>query len=215
MIAEDDSTSALVLRRSLEKLSHEVTVTTDGEETWGILASQHKENTSRFDVLISDWMMPNLDGLSLTRRIRAASPTSPGEAPNVPYLYVILLTARGTAQDRVEGLAAGADDFLVKPLDQADLVARLEVARRILALQADVQANSYRMERLRGQLERNTRPIGEILVAEGLLNPDQLRFALEQQTRTGQPLGPTLIANGWATEEHMTYARRYRSMCHM
>jgi type II secretory ATPase GspE/PulE/Tfp pilus assembly ATPase PilB-like protein/DNA-binding response OmpR family regulator len=207
LIAEDDTTSALVLRRSLEKLGHEVTVTTDGEEAWRVLAAQHKENIPRFDVLISDWMMPQLDGLSLTRRVRTKSPITPGDAPASPYLYIILLTARGTAQDRVEGLAAGADDFLVKPLDQADLVARLEVARRILALQADAQANSYRMERLRGQLERNTRPIGEILVAEGVLNPDQLRLALEQQGRTGQPLGPTLIANGWATEEHMTYAR--------
>jgi type IV pilus assembly protein PilB len=207
LIAEDDPTSALVLRRSLEKLGHEVTATIDGEETWQVLATQYKENTARFDVLITDWMMPQLDGLSLTRRIRATSQVVTGETPTAPYLYVILLTARGTPEDRVEGLAAGADDFLVKPLDQADLVARLEVARRILALQADAQASSYRMERLRGQLERNTRPIGEILVAEGLLNPDQLRFALEQQTRTGQPLGPTLIANGWATEEHMTYAR--------
>lgn len=207
LIAEDDLTSALVLRRSLEKLGHEVTATVDGEETWRVLAAQHKANTPGFDVLISDWMMPQLDGLSLTRRIRAASSVGVGEGPPSPYLYVILLTARGTSEDRVEGLAAGADDFLVKPLDQAEIVARLEVARRILALQADAQANTYRMERLRGQLERNTRPIGEILVAEGLINPDQLRFALEQQTRTGQPLGPTLIANGWATEEHMTYAR--------
>ncbi|MES2461171.1 MAG: ATPase, T2SS/T4P/T4SS family [Armatimonadota bacterium] len=203
LIAEDDSTSALVLRRSLEKLGHEAVVTRDGEEAWQVLAAQHKENTSRFDLLISDWMMPRLDGLSLTRRLRTASPSDSAS----PYFYVILLTARGTAEDRVEGLAAGADDFLVKPLDQAELVARLEVARRILALQADAQASSSRIDRLRGQLERNTRPIGEILVAEGLLTPDQLRFALEQQSRTGQPLGPTLIANGWVTDEHMTYAR--------
>ncbi|MBC8101528.1 MAG: Flp pilus assembly complex ATPase component TadA [Cytophagales bacterium] len=207
LIAEDDSTSALVLRRSLEKLGHEVTLAVDGEEAWGVLTPLENEPTPRFDVVISDWMMPKLDGPSLTRRIRAAAPASASGVPALPYLYVILLTARGTPEDRIEGLTAGADDFLVKPLDQADLVARLEVARRILALQADAQANSYRMERLRGQLERNTRPIGEILVAEGVISGDQLRFALEQQTRTGQPLGPTLIANGWATEEHMTYAR--------
>jgi type IV pilus assembly protein PilB len=207
LIAEDDPTSALVLRKSLEKFGHEVTVTTHGMAAWTQLLSAETgakdPAAARFEVLISDWMMPEMDGLDLLKRIRAAEKDGSFSG----YLYVMLLTAKGMPEDRLCALEAGADDFLVKPLDQGDLVARLEVARRILALQEDVAARSFRLERLQNQLERQSQPIGEILISQGVITPAQLRQALDQQARTGQVLGPILIANGWATEDDMTRAR--------
>jgi diguanylate cyclase (GGDEF)-like protein len=120
LIAEDQPTAALFLRRMLEKMGHEVVVAADGEAAWQIVRNG---NTP---ILISDWMMPQLDGLELCRRIRAAG----GDR----YTYIILLTSRDRRADRLEGLRAGADDFLTKPTSPEELALRLEVAGRILAV---------------------------------------------------------------------------------
>jgi len=125
LVAEDQAIAALVLRRTLEKLGHEVTVAPNGEEAWQII--QRGDGPS---ILISDWMMPGLDGPELCRRIRAQG--------GLNYTYVILLTARDRRSDRIEGLRAGADDFLVKPPDADELAVRLEIARRILGVQAEL-----------------------------------------------------------------------------
>jgi diguanylate cyclase len=120
LIAEDQPPAALFLRRTLEKMGHQVIVAADGEAAWRI-AEQGEA-----PVLISDWMMPRLDGLELCRRIRAGG----GER----YTYIILLTSRDRREDRLEGLRAGADDFLTKPTCPDELTLRLEIAERILAV---------------------------------------------------------------------------------
>ena len=120
LIAEDQPTAALVLRRMLEKLGHRVVVAPDGETAWRIVCE------GKTPVLITDWMMPRLDGLDLCRRVRAAG----GDR----YTYIILLTARDRRDDRLEGLRAGADDFLTKPTCPDELILRLEIAERILAV---------------------------------------------------------------------------------
>ncbi|MBW3635163.1 MAG: diguanylate cyclase [Armatimonadetes bacterium] len=120
LIAEDDTTSRLVLGATLKKMGHEVTAASNGREAWDALAREH------FPVLISDWMMPDMDGLELCRRIRAAQ--------GVQYTYSILLTALRGKGSYLEGLDAGAGDFITKPFDEDTLVARLRVAERILAL---------------------------------------------------------------------------------
>ncbi len=125
LVAEDDGISRRVLTATLEGLGHEVTATPDGREAWG--AFQRKP----FPVVISDWMMPELDGLELCRRIRAADHTK--------YTYIILLTALGGKGHYLQGMDAGADDFLTKPLDPAELKVRLRVAERILGLQDEVR----------------------------------------------------------------------------
>lgn len=98
----------------------------DGAQAWDVIRAAPD---CELRLVIPDRMMPEIDELELTRRIRSQTP-----AEGAPYRYVILLTARGRAEDRRDGLAAGADDFLVKPLDSGELLARLEVARRIMAL---------------------------------------------------------------------------------
>ena len=120
LIAEDQYTSALFLRRTLERMGHEVTVAGDGEEAWDLIRG------GDVPLLISDWMMPKLDGPGLCRRIRSAG----GDR----YTYTILLTSRESREDKLEGLRAGADDFLTKPPDPDELAVRLEIAGRILAV---------------------------------------------------------------------------------
>src|SRR4051812_12607466 len=117
LISEDDRTSALKLRRALEKMGHSVDVVYDGADAWRRICD------GTVGLLISDWEMPEMDGLELCRRIR--------DRVDPLYTYIILLTARDSRDDRLAGLQAGADDFLTKPLDAGELVARLNTARRI------------------------------------------------------------------------------------
>jgi two-component system cell cycle response regulator len=120
LIAEDQPPAALYLLRTLERIGHEATVARDGEEAWRIIQDQD------VPLLISDWMMPNLDGPGLCRRIRSSSSDR--------YTFIILLTSRDRREDRLTGLRAGADDFLIKPPDPDELALRLEIAERILAV---------------------------------------------------------------------------------
>jgi diguanylate cyclase (GGDEF)-like protein len=119
LVVDDDSVSALVLRKTLEHLGHEAIVASDGWEAARLY------DQSAFPVVISDWMMPRMDGLDLCRHIRASALDS--------YTYVILLTAKTQRNDRLEALQAGVDDFLTKPLDRAELAARITVAGRIVS----------------------------------------------------------------------------------
>ncbi len=121
LVVEDNRIAAHHLVRTLEKMSHEAHHEGDGAKAWQALQEQ------RFDMIISDWEMPEVDGLELCRRVRSQHDT--------PYIYYILLTAKEGKDDRYTGLQAGADDFLVKPLDPTELMARLEVASRILGMQ--------------------------------------------------------------------------------
>ena len=121
LIAEVQPPAALYLLRTLERIGHEVTVARDGEEAWRIIQNRP------VPLLISDWMMPNLDGPELCRRIRASATDH--------YTFIILLTSRDRREDRLTGLRAGADDFLIETrLTLTSWLVRLEIAERILAV---------------------------------------------------------------------------------
>src|ERR1700730_16106464 len=104
LIADDDPISLLLLQRTLQQWGYEVTAARDGAEAWRFFEERD------FPLVISDWVMPGMDGLELVRRIRASS--RPG------YVFVILLTAKTHKGEVVEGMAAGADDFVTKPFDR-------------------------------------------------------------------------------------------------
>lgn len=122
LVAEDDDASRTILLAQLRKLGHEVLGAADGEEA---LAGFDRENP---DVVITDWKMPRMDGLELCRRIR--------QADRREYTYIIILTSLDRKVGFLEGMNAGADDFVNKPCDTIELNVRLRVAARILALQA-------------------------------------------------------------------------------
>jgi two-component system cell cycle response regulator len=134
LIAEDQPPTALYLRRTLEKLGHEATAVPDGDHAWRIVSS------GEVPMLISDWMMPHVDGLELCRRIRARA--------SERYTYIILLTSRDRREDKLEGLSAGADDFLTKPPDSEELAVRLQIAERILAVHEQLAQQNARLAEL-------------------------------------------------------------------
>jgi two-component system, cell cycle response regulator len=122
LIAEDDPIARCILETTLRKHQYEVTSVTDGQTAWKLLS---QPDAPRLAIL--DWMMPGMDGVEICRALRAGS--------SEPYVYVLMLTAKGRRQDVIEGLEAGADDYLVKPFDHYELHARLTVGKRILELQ--------------------------------------------------------------------------------
>ncbi len=124
LAVEDDPVSRRILVAVLEQLGHSVLAAADGLAAWEQFELQP------FEAVVTDWMMPRMDGLELTRRIR--------EAGRDRYTYVLLLTALNGRDRYLDGMKAGADDFLSKPLDREELHARLRVATRILGLQRTV-----------------------------------------------------------------------------
>ncbi len=109
LLVEDSKVLRHTVRRALRHAGFAVDTAADGEE--GLALAELND----YDALVLDVMLPKLDGLSLLRRLRASGKTT----------HVILLTARDTVDDRVEGLAQGADDYLVKPFALAELIARV------------------------------------------------------------------------------------------
>jgi two-component system cell cycle response regulator len=123
LVAEDDRVSRLLMQRTLTKFGYEVVLAEDGRQAVEIL-SQH--DAPRLALI--DWMMPELDGPSLCREMRA-------QHRDTPYVYIILLTSKQSSEDVVAGLEAGADDYLTKPCQMAELRARLHTGHRILSLE--------------------------------------------------------------------------------
>lgn len=124
LVAEDEPVSGKRLELVLRGLGHDVTVARDGASAWAIFQS------GRFPMVITDWVMPELDGLELVRRIRGAQ-QDPGD-----YTWVIVLTGREDGV--IEGLEAGADDFVAKPFAVGELQARVNVGRRVLGIKAEL-----------------------------------------------------------------------------
>jgi len=121
LIADDDRVTATILGAALQRWGFEVTIAHDGGSAWDLLRAEHPALT------ILDWMMPGLDGPELCRRIR--------QDPVMASTYVILVTSRDGLADRVAGLDAGADDYVVKPFDNEELRARVNVGARVAAMQ--------------------------------------------------------------------------------
>ena len=125
LAAEDSPVTRRLMEKTLQSWGHEVVSAQSGSHAWALYQA------GAFRLVISDWQMPDLDGLELCRRIRTKQVRE--------YCYFILLTARTGKANFLEGMAAGVDDYLTKPFDTDALKVRLHVAERILALQSDVQ----------------------------------------------------------------------------
>ena len=123
LIAEDDSTTRLVLERTLAQWGHEVVSTKDGLQARAAL-----EQDDAPQLAILDWMMPGMDGAEVCRWARSEG--------GLQQLYIIMLTMRDTRDDIVEGLKAGANDFVIKPPDLSELQARIDVGIRVVELQS-------------------------------------------------------------------------------
>ena len=133
LIVEDSLVMRRLLRSSLQKWQYEVTEAEDGAQAWELFRHEH------FPLVLTDWLMPEMDGLELTRRIREC------ELPS--YVYIILLTAKSEKEDLVTAMDAGADDFLAKPFDSDELRVRMREGQRIIELELKL-AEQYRQLRM-------------------------------------------------------------------
>jgi len=122
LIAEDDLVSRRLLELLLEKWGNEVIVTHNGNQAWEML-----QKTESPHVAILDWMMPGINGLELCQKIRGVK--------RLGYIYIILLTGKGSKKDVVMGLKAGADDYVIKPFDKEELKCRINIGKRIVELE--------------------------------------------------------------------------------
>jgi len=139
-VVDDAPDSRLIIKSVLQKLGYQVTTANDGEEAWELL-----NRCDDFQIVISDWVMPKLDGLGLCQRIR--------QEPFSKYTYIILLTGMSGKTNLISGIAAGADDFATKPINTEELEIRLRSARRILELEHTLAQQNEALARANVKLQ--------------------------------------------------------------
>lgn len=173
LAAEDNPVFQSMLKTMLTRWGYQAVMARDGSEAWSIL---ERPDAPRLAVL--DWMMPGMDGVEICRQVRAAN--------REPYIYILLLTARTESQDLIEGMDAGADDYLTKPFNAHELRVRIRAGRRILELQEQLlQAR----EALREQATHDG--------LTGLLNRTRILEKLDDELARGareqSPVGVLMI----------------------
>jgi diguanylate cyclase (GGDEF)-like protein len=171
LLVEDEPTQMLLMKRLLVRAGYKVQTANNGDEALGKISANH------FQILVTDWDMPGMDGATLCRRVRETK--LPG------YLYVLLLTGHGDTQSVVAGLEAGADDYIRKPANEAELLARLNAGRRIVMLEQSLREASAKILHL---------SITDPLVGSynrRYLN-DQILNEVEKARRYGRPLSAVM-----------------------
>jgi len=144
LIADDDGISRKLLQGYLQRWGYEVVVATDGAEAWRLFEQDD------FPLVITDWMMPEINGPELIQKIRAAE--------REHYVYTILLTGRSQKEDVVEGMEAGADDFVNKPFDRDELHVRLRAGERILKLERKLEEQNRALREAHAALLKIVQP---------------------------------------------------------
>jgi DNA-binding response OmpR family regulator len=160
LIAEDDLTSRTMLVLMLRKNGHEVIESTNGAEAWQVL-----QQADAPQLVILDWMMPEMDGSEVLRLVRSVETDRPP--------YIIMLTARNEKPNIIAGLDAGANDYLAKPFDPGELLARVEVGQRVVETQLRRHRQRAHAQRLRVEASQRLVTLQDTLTARD----DELRRA--------------------------------------
>jgi two-component system cell cycle response regulator len=134
LVADDSAVSRKLVELTLSEKQYSLVFAKSGRETLDLFAEHHPA------VVIVDWIMPDLTGLEICQHIRSRSQAS--------YTYIILLTGKSEKESVVEGLAAGADDYLTKPCHPEELIARVGVGLRIIGLQREIEAKNLLLKEL-------------------------------------------------------------------
>jgi DNA-binding response OmpR family regulator len=135
LIADDELIYLKIVEKMIRGWGYDVVQVTDGNKAWDVL-----EHDSSIHIAMLDWMMPGIDGLELTRRVRARD--------GMPYVAIIVLSARDSQEDIDQGYQAGVDDYLVKPINSIQLRQRLAVAERVVKMEREARNTSEIMTRL-------------------------------------------------------------------
>ena len=167
LVVEDALDVQLYLGELLKKWGFEVVVAGNGREACELLESE----TIR--LVISDWVMPEMSGVELCRHIRSA--------PLPHYIYVILLTSRNADHDLLEGMDAGADDFLTKPFNTEELHARIKAAQRVLHLEQVLEQRNRALSQANRELKKSQDTINRDLEAAALMQRSMLPASDQSQ----------------------------------
>jgi two-component system cell cycle response regulator len=143
LLAEDDAATRRLLAAAVESFGHQVALAADGRQAWEMFTQ------GDFNFVITDWLMPGLDGLELCRRIRVSDRPS--------YVYVIIVTSCRGQEDFITGMSAGADDFIIKPLNRRELQVRMRAAERVLHLEGKLRERNQQLEAVNARLQRLSR----------------------------------------------------------
>ncbi|MFW6401643.1 MAG: EAL domain-containing protein, partial [Desulfohalobiaceae bacterium] len=178
LIAEDDSISRSTLSAMLRKQGHEVVETQNGLQAWNKMQEQDAPR-----LLVLDIMMPEMDGLELCRKIRARDTWNPP--------YIILLTAKTNRDNIIEGLEAGANDYVPKPYDFAELRARINVGKRMLEAQSSLFAEISERKKAQEELQAAHDKLDSVveLNADGIMVLDLEGSILFLNPAAGEMLG--------------------------
>ncbi len=133
MIAEDDTTTRLMLQGLLKKWGFDTVDAVNGKEAWNLLKGKDFPQ-----VILLDWEMPGIDGLEICQRVKKFKKELPP--------YIIMLTVRDSKDEIVQGLEAGADDYITKPFDENELRARINVAKRMVRIQLSLSKKIKELE---------------------------------------------------------------------
>jgi sigma-B regulation protein RsbU (phosphoserine phosphatase) len=151
LLVDDDPVARSIHSMLLHVHGHEVVEAADGALAWQLVKD------GQINFVVSDWMMPNLAGVDLCRRVRAAGFEH--------YVYIILCTSKGAKSDLIEGMDAGADDFLVKPISSAELRVKVRAGERVLSLQQGLADKNRELATINSQLHSAHRLVEDDLKA--------------------------------------------------
>ena len=188
-MVDDEAPGRFLLNSVLTNWGHEVVAVESGAQAWSA------SNESHFDLIISDWNMPGMDGLALCRLIR--------QNPQPFYRYLMLCTGNNQKSDFIQGMDAGADDFIVKPIDFAELRVRIRAAERILTLQKELEGQNDGLKTLNRQLEGAYQGIQRDLQAAAAM---QLRLLPKKfETFKGITLDWLMIPSSFLAGDTLNY----------
>ncbi len=217
LVADDDPFSAAIMAAIIHSIGHECVLANNGHEAWQILQAADAPR-----IVFLDWMMPEIDGIELCRRIRVRA--------NHEYTYVVIVSARNKQRDITLGFQSGADDFLTKPYQAEDVLARLRVAERLIRSTGtgvnlrraiaearetsggDVIVRSeHRVGRIifdRGRvawahISDEPGSLAAILAGEGSITREEVRAVIEECSATGENFADVLVAWGLITREQL------------
>ncbi len=133
LIADDDIPVRKMLAKMIGSCGYEIITAGDGDTTWDSIIRE------RPDIAIFDWMMPGYDGISLCKKVRSE--------PNLPYIYIILLTSKRQNDEILMGYNAGADDYIIKPFDKDMLLSRIAVGSRVANYEKQLTEKNEKLQR--------------------------------------------------------------------
>ena len=152
LLVDDDQSMSIFIESVLNKWGYEIISCDNGEEAWQILQKE------KINILLTDWVMPELSGIDLCKRVRS-------ELQSSHYIYIILLTGKTSNEDLVMGFDSGADDFISKPVATKELHVRIKAAQRVLKLEQQLLQQNQQLEQANNEIIQNYRHIKQDLEA--------------------------------------------------